>query len=278
MAWTSPYSITPSAINSWVGEELKTLAAELTLDHIGEEHTFNVTGAVFSHNDTAGTLLAWRGWALHDRKSTLADKLALPDLPTLTPGGGFAQQAPYTQPFNEKDGRLGYYVGAAWSDRNSRNLRVLYYDNRADPKEFSDGEYGWYTQFHSVGGSIQFADGTELLGQALVGDSLMGLRPWTAVEIHFRSAYLLLSRPIGKHRISLRADWFEVEDDDFFAEDDNNEKGWSFMASFITRPAEHHRLAFEILAIASDRPARAAMGFDTDIVETQLQASYQISF
>ena len=30
LGWTSPYTLTPSAINSWIGEELRTIGSEGT--------------------------------------------------------------------------------------------------------------------------------------------------------------------------------------------------------------------------------------------------------
>ena len=31
LGWTSPYTLTPSAINSWIGEELRTIGSEAIL-------------------------------------------------------------------------------------------------------------------------------------------------------------------------------------------------------------------------------------------------------
>src|SRR5436305_15201480 len=57
--WESPYTITPSALNSWLGEELRPIGvdAAYTLRH-------SLTGGitVFTGNDTFGALPAERGW------------------------------------------------------------------------------------------------------------------------------------------------------------------------------------------------------------------------
>src|SRR5205085_2537362 len=57
--WTVEDSITPSAINSWVGEEVKVLGAELTFDQQVGDGMVTLAGAVFRHNDTSGTLLSY---------------------------------------------------------------------------------------------------------------------------------------------------------------------------------------------------------------------------
>ena len=69
--WHVRDSITPSAINSWIGEEVRPVAAEVTLAANLGAHKLRATAALMAANDTAGTLLTFRGWALHDR-TTLA--------------------------------------------------------------------------------------------------------------------------------------------------------------------------------------------------------------
>src|SRR6185437_6111030 len=47
LGWTSPYTLTPSAINSWIGEELRTIGSEGTLRWKSEKAgTFSATGAL----------------------------------------------------------------------------------------------------------------------------------------------------------------------------------------------------------------------------------------
>ena len=64
--WGVTDTITPSAINSWVGEEVKVVGAEATVSRDFAGQSLAATGAVFGYDDTAGTLIAFRGWALHD--------------------------------------------------------------------------------------------------------------------------------------------------------------------------------------------------------------------
>src|SRR3954452_1070732 len=69
--WHVKDSITPSAINSWIGEEVRPVAAEGTIAATLGQHKLRAAAALMAANDTAGTLLTFRGWALHDR-TTLA--------------------------------------------------------------------------------------------------------------------------------------------------------------------------------------------------------------
>ena len=78
--WHVKDSITPSAINSWIGEEVRPVAAEGTLAATLGEHKLRATAALMAGNDTAGTLLTFRGWALHDRTTLAFNRQPLPPL------------------------------------------------------------------------------------------------------------------------------------------------------------------------------------------------------
>src|SRR4051812_35998851 len=65
--WHVKDSITPSAINSWIGEEVRPVAAEATLAASLGEHKLRATAALFAANDTAGKFLAFPRRALPHR-------------------------------------------------------------------------------------------------------------------------------------------------------------------------------------------------------------------
>ena len=79
-AWSVVNTITPSTINAWVGEEVKVLGGEATLHTSLGEHELTATAGLFGYNDTSGTLLSFRGWALHDEKATAFGHFPLPPL------------------------------------------------------------------------------------------------------------------------------------------------------------------------------------------------------
>ena len=63
------------------------------------EHQLAATGGAFGYNDTSGTLLSFRGWALHDLKATAFGHIPLPTLSFFMTG----PQAPKTRSLLEID-------------------------------------------------------------------------------------------------------------------------------------------------------------------------------
>ena len=126
--WLVTDSITPSAANSWIGEEVKVLGLEGGVETTFGEHELALTGAAFLHDDMSGTVLSYRGWALHDVRITLHGDLPLPPLSAST--------APYqdtiTSPFWEVDDRAGFYGRLDWTPPLPVTFNAFYYDNRGD--------------------------------------------------------------------------------------------------------------------------------------------------
>jgi len=58
VGWASYWTLTPSAINSWFGDELRTIGGEGSLEWRREEGTLALTGALFGWNDPAGVMIA----------------------------------------------------------------------------------------------------------------------------------------------------------------------------------------------------------------------------
>ena len=62
--WLSPFTYTQSAINSWIGEELRTAGLEFTLYSPGRARrspwSWELHAAAFKGNDPLGTLISWR--------------------------------------------------------------------------------------------------------------------------------------------------------------------------------------------------------------------------
>ena len=158
--WSSPYSINNATINTWVAEEVRTIGAEWRWDWSGKytQSAWDTAllGSIYGFNDTAGTLISWRGWGSHDRQSGAGTEIAMSNMPSLQ--WPFSQQTPYFQPFVETDNRPGYYLGAEAkyhlkhrsTGPNLLKFSYLYYDNRADPESLKNGQYGWKTRFHHL--------------------------------------------------------------------------------------------------------------------------------
>jgi hypothetical protein len=262
--WTTPFTISPSAINTWLGEELRTIGAEWQLQRrLGApaaQRRLGVHAAVFFGNDPAGSLLAWQGWALHDLQSRLGDKLPLAALPQLQAGGAFAAQDPYVAPFREIDDRAGYYVGAEWRRGRRTLLRVSHYDNRGDPEATAGGQYAWATSFDQLGAQLDLPGDFGVILQWLRGRTAMGplVGPAHAVDVRFRSHFVMATKRFGNQRLSLRYDAFSAADADIVPNDDNSESGHAWTAAYGYRHSQ--RLSAAWLDIASSRPARAYAG------------------
>ena len=145
--WHVADSITPSAINSWIGEEVRPVAGEAKVDAKLGNQTFIATAAIMAANDTAGTLLTFRGWALHDRTTLAFNRWPLPPLDGLIS----TIQATFTHPLLAlNDGfalRPGYYAKVSWQPPIPVRFELFRYDNRADPEAVDqDMEWGWRTR------------------------------------------------------------------------------------------------------------------------------------
>ena len=149
-AWTSPYTITSSAINSWVGEELKTIGAEASIHRRTEDLDINFGGALYMLNDPTGTLLAWRGWSFNDRETGFFDRLALAPIRAIRPGGRLDEQASMEKPYHEIDENVGFYVAARADHVDYGRLALLYYDNLADDRDLVKSQWAWRTKFASA--------------------------------------------------------------------------------------------------------------------------------
>jgi hypothetical protein len=204
--WRSPYTLSFSAINTWVGEELRTIGAEYSLDWLGRStgHSFDVTmnAAVFGWNDTAGTVVATYGWGLHDRQSTLFGRFA---------NGG--QPLPErTLFYDDLDKRAGYSAGVTVNYRGLLEARMLHYDNRVrlgpDAPKINDDP--WLTYFDSMGLRWTPTADWTLITQWLHGrtydDIELPINAWS-----FDSEFLLASFKRGSMRYSARYDRFSSQ-------------------------------------------------------------------
>jgi hypothetical protein len=250
--WETPYTITPSAISTWIGEEIRTIGLEGQLDWLGTRtgHAVDLqlTGAIFGWNDPAGVMLALHGFAFDDRQTTLFGRVGRPG----------ATATPDRELFHEVDHRPGYYAGAQARYLDRAVLNVLHYDNRADPTAYSSSidDFAWETAFDAVALRIETAGEWTAIVQWLSGDTYIAPNGfWLEWEFASRSA--LLSKSLGKHMLAVRYDDFEVESGE--PEEAGNEDGaaWTVAWSFDT--GKSWRFVLEWLRVRSDVKARPAL-------------------
>jgi hypothetical protein len=275
--WHVKDSITPSAINSWIGEEVRPVAAEVSLGTDVGANKLRVTGALFAANDTSGTLLTFRGWALHDRTTLAFNGQPLPPLGEFT-----GHQAPVTHPLLDVAPgfarHVGYYAKLTWALPAPVRLELFHYDNRADPQIVtSTPEWGWRTRFDNAGLVADLGDGTELKGQALQGRTRTGFVMFGRrfVDERFRSAYAMLTKPLGKVGLAVRAEAFDTKNRGSIWTDEYDEHGWSAMVA-AKRSWGPVTALVELLHVWSDSPLREHADEEERQGQTQLQAEVRM--
>ena len=287
IAWTSPYTISSSAINNWVGEEIRALGLEAKATYrFDEVHKIEFTGAIFGFNDAAGTLLVQRGFAIGDVKTGAFGSLPLAaTLPIFsTQFGPFPRSNPVVYPVREIDGRVGFYGALDYTYDDWLELGAFYYDNRGDPDEFGGGQYAWDTKFWNVYAEADLGSDFKVIGQFLIGSSVSGcLCGPTRVRVYdadFSSGFVLGTKAFGRYRFTARFDWFDVDDNSFQALDPNDEVGTSFTAAFVTKLAKKSSIIVEYNHINSLREARRLLGSATGEIFLPRQTNdiLQISF
>ena len=281
IGWTSPYNYTNSAINSWIGEELRTVGAEITIKRpakrFNSAHSFSLVGATFKGNDPAGTLLAWRGFALHDRQTTFNEGVKFAPVASLNEYA-LRWQANQVLPFEEVDGRFGYYGGVHWDYLKKSQFRIYYYNNNGDPTKLniSSGQYAWDTRFTSAAWLYKFNKKTRFIAQVLNGKTEMGENK--LIDNAFYSHYLMLSHKEGKSRVSLRYDYFEVTDNDITPYDPNTSHGEGVTATWRYEISKKVQVGVEASALKSFAENRAAIGFNQRTSQQQVMINAQWRF
>lgn len=282
IAWTSPYTITPSAANSWVGEEIRALGLEAKVTYKKDLHRLDVTAAAFGFNDAAGTLLAFRGWVLGGTKVGAFSRLPLPPLPQIGPNGNFLAQPHWVHPIREIDGRPGYYTALDYTYNKKIKIGAFYYDNRGDPEQITALQYGWDTRFWNLYGEVEIGGGVKLISQYMTGRTLMGFVSPTEgrrhVDVDFDASFILATKTFGRYRMTARYDWFGTDDNSFRVIDNNDENGSAFTLAFTAKLAKTSTLMFEYLRVDSDRPARSYLGFADSQSNDVVQLSFRQRF
>ena len=279
IGWLSPYTYTNSAINSWIGEELRVVGAEAALFSPGRSRnsmwSWELNAGLYKGNDPAGTVLSWRGFATHDRQSLHHERLEFAPYPSVVRTDRVWHPA-WVEPFKEIDGRYGYYLGAHLSYTRKAQLRYYYYDNNADPLAVNDQRlYAWDTQFHSLALQYRFSNGTRFLGQWMTGQSLMGE---ALVNIDFNANFAMLSHKLDNHRFSLRYDHFEVIEKDDYTIDYNDSHGHAWTLAWRYQYSDKIRYGLEWHENSNWALNRMAFSLETRQTQSQWLAVSEFRF
>jgi hypothetical protein len=281
--WESPFTYSYSAINTWIGEEIRPIGAEWSwrrrLEGFRSNHELRAFASGFYGNDPAGTLLFWRGWSLHDRQSRLNDELSMPPRP-------FSTAPQRLEPFMETDHRPGMYAGVEWRYARRALVQVARYDNRADPFSFRGGQWGWGTDFDHVAVQVSLPARLGLIAQTMSGTTEWltaalpnGTRMPISEHVHdeLESTFVMLTRTLrANQRLSLRYDTFAFErpaaDPALYSDD-----GDAWTLSYRFDATERFSGGIEWLRVDSSRDV-LPMFYATPAAHSETQLRLQFSY
>jgi hypothetical protein len=273
LGWTDPYFVTPSALDSWIGEELRSTGLEWRAEHRGDVDTLEFALTAFGGNDTAGELIADRGWALSDRVTGVFGSLRLPD-----PASFDGPPPRRFDPFVEIDGHIGVSAEVTWRRPGLDRLTLLRYDNRADPsvetRYGAHDVYAWRTRFTALGWERTGA-GHVWLAQAMAGDTLVAPSPFFHARTDFWAAYVAWARTAGTWRPAVRLDAFGTDQTPDYA---GNEHGHALTVALAWQPREAWRVTGELIALHSARDDRFMLDRDDRQDDAQVQVSWRWFF
>ena len=272
LGWTSPYTLTPSAINSWIGDELRTIGSEATLRWKSDLGVLSVIGALTCCNDEAGVLIADRGWAMNDRPFGLTERERVPDATMRI------FHAPYparTGMFDEIDGQVGWYLGATWQLPGIVKLSVTRYDNQGDPYAGTARDGAWRTKFWNFGARTQFGP-LVVIAQQLSGYTEIA-GPGFEADTKFQSGFLLASYDLDDWRFSVREDLFQTRRLGV-ANNIWNEDGDATTGAISWSGLDGVRLTAEIIAMHSRRGEYVPAGLGYSRSDIQVQFGSRFSF
>jgi hypothetical protein len=260
--WTSKYTITYSALNSWMAQEVRPIGADLQWSP-----SFYVTAGVtaFRGNDTMGTLLAGRGWTFGNYLATYNENLPTPE-PALT------------RPFGEDlDSKNGYAERIRISLPERAMLQVTHIDNRAtlSPGPVK-GEEPWATRFNIVGAEVGSTAPITLAAEWMRGSTAVGF-PGGSFTMNFDTAYLLGSYKYGHERFSGRIERFATSNASHPANDGAREHGHAVTVAWMHESNPRSRAGLEYCRVSGDRPGLAP-GFDPRTGGSTVTAEYRYSF
>lgn len=271
--WQTPYTLSLSAVNAWIGEEFRPIGVEYARRWtVGDADTLDLALGAYGGNDTGPAALAWRGFALHNRLSVSGETLPLLPLPSLRDPLRFgAQRSDGTQPFGpDLDGRIGYALRLRYQHGERLRLSAYYTDNRGD-RDLHDGdEYAWATRFAVFGFEWRWSDDWTMLGEVLHGETQMGFAPGPNVDLRFDAAYLLVSWQHGPWTYSGRLDGFHIAERDRSFGELNTQNG-SVLTLAVLRDWGDWRIGAEWLTGDITRPGNAEFDAPVDQGGTQFQ-------
>ncbi len=274
--WRSPYTISSSALNTWIAEEIRSIGAEVALDRLasknGSEFDWGLFGGVYGWNDPAGVLVATHGFALHDRQTTLHDHI----------GPDAAVPVSNRQLFYEIDNRPGYYAGGKLRHGDRFELRAMHYDNRADvsKEKPSIADVAWLTKFDTAAMRLETTGERTWLAQWLDGRTDAAVTGFK-LGWRFDTWNLLVNQRWGAQSLSARYDRFrmwQVVNDFGPASQVDRGTAWTLAYSYEREGAPWRFMAEAMRVDSWVSNRRDLLGLPPSAIESKLELSLNYRF
>jgi hypothetical protein len=278
IGWSSRWTLTSSAINTWIGEELRTIGVQGGYEWRGERGTLEASAALFGRNDPAGEILFARGWALTDAMCGIGCRLREPDVVALTQDEALPRRY---DPYREIDDRVGWHAALEWRTPAWGRLRLARYDNNADgstsERQGHSEIFTWDTRFWALAAQTEVGD-VALIAQAMQGDTYFAPSPFFLSETEYASAFLLAGRTRGDWRPALRLDWFHTREEVLTGGEGSAEHGRAVTFALNWRPRPWLRLTGEVLRVDGRRSQPGFPVPSRDLGATQVQLNARLLF
>lgn len=190
--WENPYTITSSALNSWLGEEFRPIG----IDASYFRGRLFAGATLFRGNDTLGALAVARGWTLDDHWALLGE---------WTP----VDAEYFTSVSAENDHRLGWAARGGWNGEHLL-VQLTHIDNRGDGLEYHE-LFNWGTRFEILSAEYTTSDWT-IAAESGWGPSFL-IPQGQKFTSELEAAYLLVSRRWNRSQATVRVDRFRLDAD-----------------------------------------------------------------
>jgi len=226
--WETPYTITPSALNSWMGEEFRPIG----IDVQWKRRAFDLGATIYRGNDALGAVPVAFGWTWTDRWTALGETI---------PAGNPDQPNLISSVSDEVDGRLGWSARARWTGEHAL-VQLTHIDNRGDGLQYGD-LLTWDTQFDIVGAEYSTTLWT------FAGEYGWGPTAVPGFVVDLRTGYALASRRFTHGRATLRYETF----DNTSEYPTSGDRGSAITAAAFWEPRGPLRIGLEVTSLDAKR-------------------------
>jgi hypothetical protein len=238
--WNSRYTITYSALNSWMGQEVRPMGADI---QFSPNFYFTIGGTAFRGNDTMGSALASRGWTIGNRISLYDEVIARAPAPGRTRPIG-----------PEVDKRIGDSERIRIQLPERALLQFTRIDNRAKLLVRPAPETPWRTKFNIIGAQLGTTGPTTLAAEWAYGSTALGF-PGGSLTMDFDTVYVLLSQKRGSSRFTGRIERFTTKNHKRPVNDSKREHGSALTLSWLNESSTSFRSGLEYVHVKGDRLA-----------------------